>query len=103
MMPIRMRRKARGMEKVENLYCTARAQHVMPRRKDHAVESEGANRFKPSRPGCPRPLSACAKGNPNRGRDILASNPHWPRRGERRAMRRLRGGEPNARAASRGG
>jgi hypothetical protein len=27
-----MRRKARGMEKVENLYCTARAQHAMPRR-----------------------------------------------------------------------
>jgi hypothetical protein len=25
-----MRRKTRGMEKVENLYCTARAQHVMP-------------------------------------------------------------------------
>jgi hypothetical protein len=94
MMPIRMRRKARGMEKVENLYCTARAQHVMPRRRDHAVESGGANRFKPSRPGCPHRLPICAKGNPNRGRNTLALNPHWPRRGGRRAMRRLRGEEP---------
>ena len=39
MMPLRMRRKARGMEKVENLYCTARAQHVMPRR---SIKSPGA-------------------------------------------------------------
>ena len=31
MMPIRMRRKARIMEKVENLYRTARVQHVLPR------------------------------------------------------------------------
>ena len=35
MMPMRVRRKAREMEKVENLYRTARAQHVMPRRRDH--------------------------------------------------------------------
>jgi hypothetical protein len=44
-----MRRKARGMEKVENLYCTARAQHVMPRRSNHVAGSGGADRFKPSR------------------------------------------------------
>ena len=31
MMPIRMGRKARTMEKVENLYRTARVQHVLPR------------------------------------------------------------------------
>ena len=46
-----MGRKARGMEKVENLYCTARAQHVMPRRRDHVAGSGAAYRFKPSRPG----------------------------------------------------
>ena len=31
MMPLRMGRKARDMEKVENLYRTARVQHVLPR------------------------------------------------------------------------
>ena len=62
-----MRRKARGMEKVENLYRTARAQHVLPGRRDHVVGSGGANRFKPSRPGGPRPLPARAGVKPNRG------------------------------------
>jgi len=37
------------MEKVENLYCTARAQHVMPRRSNHVAGSRGADRFKPPR------------------------------------------------------
>jgi hypothetical protein len=45
------------MEKVENLYCTARAQHVMPQCMDHVDESGAANRFKPSRRR-PRPLPA---------------------------------------------
>ena len=49
MMPIRMRRKTRGMEKVENLYCTARAQHVMPERWDHVVGSGDVGWLKPSR------------------------------------------------------
>jgi hypothetical protein len=56
-MPLRMRRKTRGMEKVENLYCTARAQHVMPQCRDHVAASGAANRFKPSRLGL-RPLPA---------------------------------------------
>ncbi len=38
-----MRRKACGMEKVENLYRTARAQHVVPRRSDHARDRAGAD------------------------------------------------------------
>ena len=66
-MPIRMRRKARGMEKVENLYCTARAQHVMPPCMDHADESGGANRFKPSRPSGPASASGMSEVKPNRG------------------------------------
>jgi hypothetical protein len=38
MMPLRLRRKTRTMEKVENLYRTARAQNAMPRHLDHVVE-----------------------------------------------------------------
>jgi len=75
-----MRRKARGMEKVENLYCTARAQHVMPRRSDHVAGSSRADRFKPARPG------GGVRARPDCGRsesrpDILTLNPHWPREG----------------------
>ena len=66
-MPLRMRRKARGMEKVENLYCTARAQHVMPPCMDHADESGGANRFKPSRPSGPASASGMSEVKANRG------------------------------------
>ena len=40
MMPMRMRRKTRGMEKVENLYRTARVQNAVPRGRDHMVESD---------------------------------------------------------------
>jgi hypothetical protein len=86
-MPIRMRRKARRMEKVENLYCTARAQHVMPWRRDHVAGSGAASRFKPSRSSCPRPHPACVKGKPNRGRDILALSPHGLRTGALHAIR----------------
>jgi hypothetical protein len=32
MMPKRLRRKSRDLEKVENLYCTAAAQKVFPAR-----------------------------------------------------------------------
>jgi hypothetical protein len=39
MMPIRIRRKARTLEKVENLYRTARAQHGLPPRGFHVAES----------------------------------------------------------------
>jgi hypothetical protein len=38
MMPLRVRRKGRGMEKGENLYRTARVQNVVPRHRDHVVE-----------------------------------------------------------------
>src|SRR5512147_3260473 len=73
MMPIRMRRKTRGMEKVENLYCTARAQHVMPRRRDHVVGSGGANRFKPSREG------ARVRFRHQRGGNRVAGESPWRR------------------------
>jgi len=44
-----MRRKTRGMEKVENLYCTARVQHAMPRRQRSRDRERGAGRLKSSR------------------------------------------------------
>jgi hypothetical protein len=37
MMPLQPRRKARTMEKVENLYRTARAQNGVPRHRNHVV------------------------------------------------------------------
>jgi hypothetical protein len=39
------------MEKVENLYRTARAQHAIPQRSDHVVESVQSKPLKPSRRG----------------------------------------------------
>jgi len=38
MMPLRLRRKTRTMEKVENLYRTARVQNAVPRHLHHVVE-----------------------------------------------------------------
>jgi len=38
MMPLPLRRKSRTMEKVENLYCTARVQNAVPRHLHHMVE-----------------------------------------------------------------
>jgi hypothetical protein len=58
MMPMPVRRKARKMEKVKNFCRTATAKHVIPARRDHAVESEMSGGFKISREGG-----------------------HWPRRG----------------------
>jgi hypothetical protein len=67
-----MRRKARGMEKVENLYCTARAQHAMPQRIDHVNESEGANRCKPFATRLPASASGVS------GREIrIADETPW--------------------------
>jgi hypothetical protein len=49
MMPISMRRKACGMEKVENLYRTARVQNAMPPRPHHVGESGSTGRVKSAR------------------------------------------------------
>jgi hypothetical protein len=38
MMPLQLRRKTCTMEKVENLYRTARVQNAMPRQLGHVVE-----------------------------------------------------------------
>jgi hypothetical protein len=48
MMPLQLRRKTRTMEKVENLYRTARVQNAMPRHLDHMVEicDQNASRFR---------------------------------------------------------
>ena len=48
-MPLPVRRKARKMEKVKNFCRTATAQHVIPERKHHAVESRMSDGFKISR------------------------------------------------------
>ena len=104
MMPIRMRRKARGMEKVENLYCTARAQHVMPPCMDHADESGGANRFKPSRPSGPASASGMSEVKPNRGARRLGAESTLAADEACAIPSAIRGGgEVGCGAASRGG
>ena len=85
-MPIRMRRKSCGMEKVENLYCTAHAQHVMPRCLDHAVESGAANCIQVFA------TSACVRSRHDRRRLRIVEETSWrlDRWGhERRALRHL--------------
>src|SRR5207245_11204188 len=66
------------------LYCTARAQHVMPRRRDHAVESGRRKPIQVFAIMLPASVSGMTRGKPNRERDTLALNLHWPRRGARR-------------------
>jgi len=87
-----MRRKTRGMEKVENLYCTARAQYVMPQCMDHMDESGAASRLKPSRA---RP--ACFRARHLGGESTWAAKRRVPRH---RPPAWWRGGMPGGPAAA---
>jgi hypothetical protein len=94
MMPLKLRRKARTMEKVENLYRTARVQKAMPRHLDHVVEICDRNAsslrdgigasdpdFKSLRGGStssPNDLGAIHRGTPTASEATQKDTPAWP-------------------------